>query len=242
MRTWPLLTLSAVVLSGLVAAMILPSSPGSFAASARSATEANRPSGAPVPATIVTPADASVLPEPLLTPVPAQAQPTTFAELRAQTREMQTELARVGCFGGAADGLWGTSSEAALSRFYTYARMPLTDTAPTAAAIARVKRMPGRVCPAVCEVGTQLVDGTCVAIPPSPTKAERKAVAKPERVERLQPPVPAIKTEPARKTAAVCSSARGKGGSCTGWMFHNTSCRDACGRHCTQTPQGRTCS
>ena len=33
----------------------------------------------------------------------------------------------------------------------------------------------------------------------------------------------------------------GRGGTCSGWMRHNSSCTDGAGRRCTQTPGGRKC-
>jgi uncharacterized caspase-like protein len=69
------------------------------------------------------------------------------------TKSVQTELRRVGCLTGAADGEWNSASQRSLALFNRYAGMKLDVKLASADALDALKLKPSRVCPLVCEHG-----------------------------------------------------------------------------------------
>jgi hypothetical protein len=77
-----------------------------------------------------------------------------------------------------------------------------------------------------------------------------KAVAKPAKPEAVktarqrdeEEAAPRAQAGPKARSEVASGEKPGRGGSCTGWMFYNTSCTDGAGRHCTQTTSGRKCN
>lgn len=61
-------------------------------------------------------------------------------------RELQRELARVGCYAASIDGLWGPASRRAMTDFNSAAQQDLEVQSPTARALAAIARTDGRVC------------------------------------------------------------------------------------------------
>lgn len=102
------------------------------------------------------------------------------------SRSVQTELGRVGCFSGQADGNWSTSSQRSLSQFNRYAGTKLDVKTASADALDTVKAKPSRVCPLVCEHGfkadgdkcTKIVCGDGYALNDD-NECEKKRAAKP---------------------------------------------------------------
>ncbi|PPQ19822.1 caspase (peptidase) [Bradyrhizobium sp. AC87j1] len=80
------------------------------------------------------------------------------------SRSVQTELGRVGCFSGAADGNWSTSSQRSLSQFNRYAGTKLDVKVASTDALDAVKAKPSRVCPVVCEHGFKADGDKCTKI------------------------------------------------------------------------------
>ncbi|MGY8704227.1 caspase family protein [Bradyrhizobium sp. 18BD] len=80
------------------------------------------------------------------------------------TRSVQTELGRVGCFSGQADGNWTTSSQRSLSQFNRYAGTKLDVKVASTDALDAVKAKPSRVCPLVCEHGFKADGDKCSKI------------------------------------------------------------------------------
>jgi uncharacterized caspase-like protein len=95
------------------------------------------------------------------TNVAALTPATTPADL---TRSVQTELGRVGCFSGQADGNWNTSSQRSLSQFNRYAGTKLEVKMASTDALDTVKAKPSRVCPPVCEHGFKTDGDKCTKI------------------------------------------------------------------------------
>ncbi|MDE5443834.1 caspase family protein [Bradyrhizobium sp. CSA207] len=79
-------------------------------------------------------------------------------------RSVQTELGRVGCFSGTADGNWTTSSQRSLSQFNRYAGTKLDVKMASTDALDTVKAKPSRVCPLVCEHGFKADGDKCTKI------------------------------------------------------------------------------
>ena len=95
------------------------------------------------------------------TNVASLTPPTAPADLN---RSVQTELGRVGCFSGSADGNWNTSSQRSLSQFNRYAGTKLDVKVASTDALDAVKAKPARVCPLVCEHGFKADGDKCTKI------------------------------------------------------------------------------
>lgn len=95
------------------------------------------------------------------TNVAALTPATTPADL---SRSVQTELGRVGCFSGQADGNWGTSSQRSLSQFNRYAGTRLEVKMASSDALDAVKSKQSRVCPLVCDHGFKADGDKCTRI------------------------------------------------------------------------------
>ncbi|MCK1388697.1 caspase family protein [Bradyrhizobium sp. 21] len=80
------------------------------------------------------------------------------------SRSVQTELGRVGCYSGQADGNWTTSSQRSLSQFNRYAGTKLDVKVASTDALDTVKAKPSRVCPLVCEHGFKTDGDKCTKI------------------------------------------------------------------------------
>ncbi len=120
---------------------------------------------------------------------------TTPADLN---RSVQTELGRVGCFSGQADGNWNTSAQRSLSQFNRYAGTKLDVKVASTDALDTVKSKQSRVCPLVCDHGfkadgdkcTKIVCGDGYALNDD-NECEKQRVAKPAKPASstsLQPP------------------------------------------------------
>jgi hypothetical protein len=80
------------------------------------------------------------------------------------TRSVQTELGRVGCLSGQADGNWNTASQRSLSQFNRYAGTKFDTKVASADALDAVKAKPSRVCPLVCDRGFKTDGDKCTKI------------------------------------------------------------------------------
>ncbi|QAU49833.1 caspase family protein [Bradyrhizobium guangzhouense] len=80
------------------------------------------------------------------------------------SRSVQTELGRVGCFSGQADGVWNASTQRSLSQFNRYAGTKLDVKVASTDALDAVKSKPSRVCPLVCEHGFKADGDVCSKI------------------------------------------------------------------------------
>lgn len=80
------------------------------------------------------------------------------------SRSVQTELGRVGCFSGQADGNWSTSSQRSLSQFNRYAGTKLDVKVASTDALDAVKSKQSRVCPLVCDHGFKADGDKCTKI------------------------------------------------------------------------------
>ena len=82
------------------------------------------------------------------------------------------------------------------------------------------------------------VKGDICAPKPKPAKVEQAKPLRPRETEEAEP-----RRQAAAKPQGSASGhdRPGRGGTCSGWMFGNTSCTDSAGRRCTQTYGGRKC-
>ena len=175
----------------------------------------------------------------------AEAAAKSAADREALTRSVQNALNRVGCYRGKIDGQWGTESRAALAQFAKLTKQELATDEPSMTVLQAVVARNGRVCPLECDDGQVVSDGKCVPRPrvakvPSPSSPSDKAGALERGGEKRRPANDKEATSRG-KGAASSGDRPGRGGTCGGWMFYNTSCTDSAGRHCTQTTSGRKC-
>ena len=80
------------------------------------------------------------------------------------TKSVQSELRRVGCLTGNADGNWNNSSQRSLSQFNRYAGTRLDTKVASVDTLDTIKLKSSRVCPLVCEHGFQADGDRCSKI------------------------------------------------------------------------------
>jgi hypothetical protein len=87
-------------------------------------------------------------------PAPASTVPSSSGPSPAEiTKSVQTELRRVGCLTGAADGEWNAASQRSLTQFNRYAGTKLDVKLASLDTLDAIKLKPARVCPLICEHG-----------------------------------------------------------------------------------------
>ena len=96
-------------------------------------------------------------------PPTAAAQP---AKLSADelNRSIQSELRRVGCYTGSANGEWSESVRQSLVRFNHGAGLSLDVKTASLDTLETIKRKSSRVCPLICQHGSRADGERCVAI------------------------------------------------------------------------------
>ena len=102
---------------------------------------------------------------------PAEDKPVNVASLSSAppsqtdiTKSVQSELRRVGCYSGNADGDWDQESKRSLSQFNRNAGLKLDVKAANADTLDAIKQKPARVCPLVCDHGFKADGDRCVKI------------------------------------------------------------------------------
>ena len=80
------------------------------------------------------------------------------------TKSVQTELRRVGCLNGAADGDWNSGSQRSLTQFNRYAGTKLDAKLASVDTLDAIKQKTSRVCPLVCEHGFKADGDRCARI------------------------------------------------------------------------------
>jgi len=162
------------------------------------------------------------------TPEKAQGEkPTNLAALTAGppqaeiTKSVQTELRRVGCLTGAADGEWNAASQRSLALFNRHAGTKLNVKLASTDALDAIKLKPSRVCPLVCEHGFKAEGDRCSKIvcaegsflndgnecekrrAKTPT-AKREPDVRPDRAARERPRPEASTARPQASGQIVC--------------------------------------
>ena len=94
-------------------------------------------------------------------PDPRQPAPPSPAEL---AKSVQTELRRVGCLTGSADGEWNKASRRSLELFNKNAGTRLDVKLASLDALDAIKARTARVCPLICEYGFRADGERCVKI------------------------------------------------------------------------------
>ena len=80
------------------------------------------------------------------------------------TKSVQSELRRVGCLTGNADGNWNNASQRSLTQFNRYAGTRLDTKVASVDTLDTIKLKSSRVCPLVCEHGFQADGDRCTRI------------------------------------------------------------------------------
>ncbi len=139
---------------------------------------------APPPPAERKPANIAVLQPPAEAPVPApEAAAAPKIDAAALTRDLQTELRRVGCDAGRVDGSWSAKWREVMSDFNRRAGTKFDIKVASLDALEGVKAQRGRICPLICGRNQHVEGDTCVANP----------VAKPARREAARPPEPSAR-------------------------------------------------
>jgi uncharacterized caspase-like protein len=95
---------------------------------------------------------------------PNLAATSTSVKQIEVTKSVQTELRRVGCLSGDADGNWNTSSQRSLTLFNRYAKTNVDTKLASTDALDTIKSKQSRVCPLVCEHGYRADGNSCTRI------------------------------------------------------------------------------
>jgi peptidoglycan hydrolase-like protein with peptidoglycan-binding domain len=80
------------------------------------------------------------------------------------TRQLHTELQRLGCYPGAVDASWGRDSRRALEQFNKHAGAHLDARVASLDALGVVRAKAGRICPLECKPGYRADNEACVKI------------------------------------------------------------------------------
>ncbi|MBI4273555.1 MAG: caspase family protein [Rhizobiales bacterium] len=101
----------------------------------------------------------------VLTPPGAAGPAPAVPESGELTRQLQTELKRVGCYPGAVDGDWGVRSRDALEHFNKNAGTRVDVKVASLDALGAVRAKTARICPLVCGPGSHIEGDACIADP-----------------------------------------------------------------------------
>lgn len=133
---------------------------------------------------------------------------------RQLARQIQSELKRLGCYGGALDGSWGSGSRAAMSEFISAVNASLPTQEPDVILLTLLKGHKGNVCGMSCAPHQVATGGRCIA------RDTVASVAVPApRVAGLRPATPppagrmsigGLRDEPASDAASTPSSLTGE--------------------------------
>lgn len=98
----------------------------------------------------------------------------------------QTELARINCFVGNADGTLNDATRSGLTKYLSVKKRPAGDLKITDTLVAELSKQAALTCPTVCPAG-QTAEGTsCVAAKPAPVVASRPAARREQDKPRKQ--------------------------------------------------------
>ena len=107
-------------------------------------------------------------------------------------KSVQTELRRVGCLTGAADGEWNAASQRSLALFNRHAGTKLDVKLASLDALDAIKLKPSRVCPLICEHGFKADGDRCSRI----VCAEGSFLNDDNECEKRRAKTPIAKREP----------------------------------------------
>jgi hypothetical protein len=148
-------------------------------------------------------------------------------------RKVQLVLKRTGCYDGALTGRSDDAQEG-LNK--------LVDNANTRGKFKLARIQLAKASVADFEAWLKDADAVkgelCV---PKTVKPAKQEPAKTARQRDEDTPASRAQAAPKNRGESASNQRPGHGGSCTGWMWYNSSCVDGAGRRCTQTQGGRKC-
>jgi hypothetical protein len=108
----------------------------------------------------------------------AAARAATLPNSPELVRSAQTQLIRLGCLTGKADGAFSAPTKSALGRYLSIEGQPSKDPSVTEQLVTELNKRTSRVCPLECKTNETLKGETCVAdekpAAPAPATASRK--------------------------------------------------------------------
>jgi len=128
-------------------------------------------------------------------------------DIAETTRQLHTELRRLGCYEGAADAPWGSDSRHALEQFNKRAGAHLDTRVASLDALGVVRAKTGRVCPQECKRGYRADGAACVKI----VCRSGFAVGDDGRCEREQKPKSKTASRPDDRGDKATADPRSKG-------------------------------
>ncbi len=90
---------------------------------------------------------------------PQQNEPVIPRDKAALARELQSELKRVGCYGGEINGVWSASTRQAIKAFIDRVNATLPTEEPDSILLTLVRSYPGKVCGEPCPTGQRVAEG-----------------------------------------------------------------------------------
>jgi hypothetical protein len=122
----------------------------------------------PAPSPPATPPAAADPPKMVLSSLEPVSQPEAPAkagpDLSETAKKVHAELARLGCYHGAADGSWGSDSRHAIEQFNKHASQKLDTKVASLDMLDVLSAKPTRVCPLQCKSGYRAESEACVKI------------------------------------------------------------------------------
>lgn len=115
---------------------------------------------------------------PPLSPSPAAAAVAPVVPSvppRVLATAIQTELARLGCAPGRANGEWRSQTQRAIDVANQTANLALDRRSPSQATLDQLKGLSGRACPLTCATGQRVQGGVCVAVPRAAPQTQQAA-------------------------------------------------------------------
>lgn len=111
-------------------------------------------------------------------PMPVPQDPALSRDLAMR---IQTELKRVGCYAGTADGTWADSTAEAVKAVNLKAKSSMDASAPAIDTLLKLTSITTKLCGPSCADGQVALDGKCVAkvVQKTPPKPAPQQVAKP---------------------------------------------------------------
>jgi uncharacterized caspase-like protein len=94
----------------------------------------------------------------------AKLPPPSQPDRAEITRSLQFELKRVGCFDGAVDGEFGSTTRAALLSFAKLAAVRLPQEDPSPDVLKAIRGFDKRVCPLLCQAGERAEGERCIRL------------------------------------------------------------------------------
>lgn len=120
----------------------------------------------------------------------------------------QTELNRINCFTGDADGALTDATRSSLSRYLSVKKRPAKDPRVTEDLVSELRKQAAFTCPTICPRGETAQGATCVASKPAPPPAKTVKRREPEKPRKQQAE---RRREPPRQQSRQQASSGGGG-------------------------------